>query len=289
MTKALMLNLNLRVNTFYFFLRSDVRILQIFLMGTLLGIGVFFRDFSIHPMQIALTFLAGTVTQAIWMRILKIEIAFFSTLISCLGMSLLIRSDYLWVHPMIASIVISSKYAFRIRGKHIFNPAMLGVILGINFFPGTWVSPGQWGFELTIGIWLIAFGFIVSGRARISEISYAFLFFYFSLLAYRITKFEYRWDVLLHQLQNGALILFTFFMITDPKTIPDNRIARILHALLVATVAYAWAFQYFKTNNLVWALFLTSPVVILWDLLFKAEKYVWGIEDNAKKYTLPLR
>ena len=270
-----MLNLHSRANDFYTLLRSDVRLLQIFLMGTLLGIGVFFRDFSIHPFQIALTFLSGILTQAIWMRILKIDISFLSTVISCFGMSLLIRSDFFWVHPLIAFLVISSKYFIRIRGKHLFNPAMLGVILGFNLFPGTWISPGQWGYELTVGIWLLVFGFIVSGRARISEISYAFLFFYFSLLSYRILRFDYRWDVLFHQLQNGALILFTFFMITDPKTIPDHRAARILHALLVATIAYAWAFQFYKTNNLIWALFLTTPVVPLRDLIFKAEKYTW--------------
>jgi Na+-transporting NADH:ubiquinone oxidoreductase subunit NqrB len=274
-TRANMLNLHSRANDFYILLRSDVRLLQIFLMGTLLGIGVFFRDFSIHPFQIALTFLSGILTQLIWMRILKIDISFLSTVISCFGMSLLIRSDSFWVHPLIAFLVISSKYTIRIRRKHLFNPAMLGVILGINLFPGTWISPGQWGFELTVGIWLLVFGFIVSGRARISEISYAFLFFYFSFLSYRILRFDYRWDVLFHQLQNGALILFTFFMITDPKTIPDHRAGRILHALLVAMIAYAWAFQFYKTNNLIWALFLTTPIVPLWDLIFKAEKYTW--------------
>jgi Na+-transporting NADH:ubiquinone oxidoreductase subunit NqrB len=269
-----------QVNNLLLFLRSDVRILQIFLMGTLLSIGVFFRDFSIMPMQIALTFLSGLFTQYLWTKFLKIEIAYFSTLITCLGLSLLLRSDFFWVHPLIAFLVNSSKFLVRIRGKHIFNPAMLGVILGINLLPGTWVSPGQWGFELTVGIWLIAFGFVVSSRARISEISYAFLFFYFSLLGYRILNFGYRWEVLFHQLQNGALILFTFFMITDPKTIPNHKTARILHALLVAVVAYAWAFQYFRTNNLIWALFLCSPVVILWDIVFKDEKYNW---DQNKK------
>lgn len=263
------------LNSVINFFRSDVRILQIILMGTLLLVGVFFRDFSILPIQIGFTFVAGLFTQWIWTKFLKIDIAYFSTMITCLGLSLLIRSDFIWVHPIIAAIVVSSKFVIRIRGKHIFNPAMLGVMIGIHFFPGTWVSPGQWGYELTIGIWLIVFGFIVSGRAGISEISFAFLFFYFSLLGYRIINFGYSWDVWIHQLQNGALILFTFFMITDPKTIPNHRIARIFHALLVACVAYVWAFQYFKTNNLIWALFLCSPVVILWDLLFKAKKYEW--------------
>ena len=158
-TKLLTLYNESPVNSLVEFIRSDVRILQIFLMGTLLSIGVFFRDFSILPLQIGLTFLAGILTQFLWMRILKIEIPYFSTIITCLGLSLLLRSDYIWVHPLISFTVNSSKFIIRVRGKHIFNPAMLGVILGISFLPGTWVSPGQWGYELTVGIWLIAFGF----------------------------------------------------------------------------------------------------------------------------------
>lgn len=260
-------------------LQSDVRIIQIILMGTLLGIGVFFRDFSIHPIQIILTFLSGILSHVLWTWFLKIRVAILSTIITCFGTSLLLRSDLFWIHPVIVFLVISSKFVIRIRGKHIFNPAMLGVILGINLFPHTWVSPGQWGFELTIGIWLLVFGLIVSGRAGISDISYAFLFFHFSFLAYRIIRFEYQWDVLLHQFQNGALILFAFFMITDPKTIPDHKYGRIAHAFLVALVSYIWAFVYFKTNPLIWALFLVSPVVLIWDYLFKAQKYKWKLEE----------
>lgn len=276
LTKLLYPSLKFRLNILLEFLVSDVRILQIILMGTLLSIGVFFRDFSIQPLQIVLTFLVGTITHSLWLRIFKLENVYFSSLITCLGLSLLLRSEYFWVHPLIAFVAISSKFIIRFRGKHVFNPAMLGVIIGICFLPGTWVSPGQWGYELTIGVWLIAFGFIVSGRARISEISFAFLFFYFSLLLYRILNFGYNWDVWFHQLQNGALILFSFFMITDPKTIPNHRIARILHALFVACVAYAWAFQYFKTNNLIWALFICSPVVIFLDFIFREKKYEWN-------------
>lgn len=261
-------------NVFDFFC-SDVRILQIILMGTLLLLGVVFRDFSIQLIQIMFTFTAGIFTQWIWRKILNCELAYFSTLITCLGLSILIRSEFIWVHPALAVIVISSKFIIRIRSKHLFNPAMLGVILGINLFPNTWISPGQWGYELTLGIWIITFGFIVSGRAGISEISLAFLIFYFSLLAFRVIYFGYQWEVWFHQLQNGALILFTFFMITDPKTIPNHRIARILHAFIVAIVAYVWAFYFFKTNNLIWALFLCSPIVILWDLLFHEKKYEW--------------
>ncbi|HNN81557.1 MAG TPA: hypothetical protein PKL30_21900 [Leptospiraceae bacterium] len=74
-------------------------------------------------------------------------------------------------------------------------------------------------------------------------------------------------------------MLFAFFMITDPKTIPDHKIGRILHAFLVAMFSYIWAFVFFKTNPYIWALFISSPVVIFWDYLLKAEKYKWKLEN----------
>jgi len=34
-----------------------------------------------------------------------------------------------------------------------------------------------------------------------------------------------------HRLESGSLLLFTFFMISDPKTTPDSRIGRIAFAV----------------------------------------------------------
>jgi enediyne biosynthesis protein E5 len=268
------------------FFISDPRILQICLMGSLLSVGVYVRDFSILSSQIFFTFGAGILTHWAISKYLKISIPYFSTLITCLGLSLLLRADSIWVHPLIVILAISSKFIIRIKQKHIFNPAMFGVILAINFFPGTWVSPGQWGYEISIGLWLIVFGFIVSRRAKISEISFSFLGFYFAFLLYRILRFDYNFDVFLHQIQNGAFILFTFFMITDPKTIPNHMTARILHAGIVAFIAYNWSFSFYKTNSFIWALFLSSPLVLLWDFLFKAENYKWAgivVKENSQE------
>jgi hypothetical protein len=52
----------------------------------------------------------------------------------------------------------------------------------------------------------------------------------------------------IHRLQNGALLLFRFFMISDPKTTPDSRTGRILFALLVAVGAAFVQFNSFDTT-----------------------------------------
>ncbi len=43
---------------------TDPRLFQIFSLGILLAAGAYFRDFSIRPEQVVLTFAAGLLTQA---------------------------------------------------------------------------------------------------------------------------------------------------------------------------------------------------------------------------------
>jgi Na+-transporting NADH:ubiquinone oxidoreductase subunit NqrB len=258
------------------FINSDPRILQILLMSTLLSIGILFRDFSISYLQIFLCFSSAFITQFLWTKLLKLDVSYFSTFITSLGLSLLLRSDSNYLHPVIAILAISSKFLFRINQKHIFNPAMLGVLIAIYLFPNSWVSPGQWGFEFSVSFYLLLFGLIIIGRAKIAETSYAFFLFYSLFLLYRIYKFGYSIEVFFHQFQSGSFLLFTFFMISDPKTMPNHKIARIFFAFIVALIAYNWSFSFFKTNSFIHALFFSAPIVIIFDKLFKSEKYKWG-------------
>ena len=125
---------------------ADPRLFQIFSLGILLAAGAYFRDFSIRPEQVILTFAAGLLTQtACWRLTPSKPRTLRSAIITCLSLTLLLRADNLIAHPIAAAAAISSKSLFRFRGKHLFNPATFGVIFAIIFLPGTWVSPGQWG------------------------------------------------------------------------------------------------------------------------------------------------
>ncbi|HEX9302618.1 MAG TPA: hypothetical protein VF959_09745, partial [Casimicrobiaceae bacterium] len=123
-------------------LPADARIFQIVFQAILLTIGVLVRDFALDPRQMAFAFAAGLAAQWLWLKVLGLENkGMLSAMITCLGVSLLLRSDSMWVHPLVAALAISSKFLLRINGKHIFNPANLGVIVAIALLPGTWVSP----------------------------------------------------------------------------------------------------------------------------------------------------
>jgi hypothetical protein len=91
-----------------------------------------------------------------------------------------------------------------------------------------------------------------------------------------------------HRLESGAFLLFSFFMISDPKTTPDSRPARVLFALLVAFGAWYVQFRLFRTNGLLWALAAASPLVPLLDLVLRGRKYRWpAYEDSGIRPQAP--
>jgi Na+-transporting NADH:ubiquinone oxidoreductase subunit NqrB len=172
-------------------------------------------------------------------------------------------------------LAVSSKFVLRISGKHLYNPANLGVVAAISVLPGTWVSSGQWGSDLAFTVWFLMLGTIVTQRARRLDVSWLFLSAFLGLVALRVALLGQSWAIWWHQLGNGALLLFAFFMISDPMTIPNRSGARIAYAVIVALGAAAWQYLLFKPNGLIWALFLLTPLVPVLDRMFPAPKFIW--------------
>jgi hypothetical protein len=203
----------------------------------------------------------------------RVPISYRSAIITALSLTLLLRAASLWVHPLAAIVAISSKFVIRWRGKHLFNPANFGVIFALSIVPGTWVSPGQWGQDVTFAGWLLMLGAVVSNRARSGDISWSFLVIYLSAIALRIAWLGQRWAVWTHQFSNGALLLFAFFMISDPMTIPNSRRGRVVQAAIVAVAAYVWQFEFYRINGFLWALVGAAPLVPIWDALWPAPRF----------------
>jgi Na+-transporting NADH:ubiquinone oxidoreductase subunit NqrB len=263
----------------------DARLFQVLFLATLLSIGVLLRDFSLKPEQMALTFCAGIATQLFWVRMLKLErVGVLSALITCFGLSILLRSDSYWVHPLTAMLAISAKFVVRVGDKHVYNPANLGVILATTLLPGAWVSPGQWGNDLAYALWFVALGGLVVQRARRIDISWMFLIAFLALCAARLVWLDVPlargFNLWSHQTQSGALLLFAFFMISDPMTIPNRTSTRLFYAVLVACGAFLWQFYLYRPNGLIWALFLATPIVPLLDRLFPGAKHQWRSPDG---------
>src|SRR5580700_11804255 len=83
---------------------ADPRLFQIFALGILLAAGAYFRDFSIRPAQVILTFASGLLTQtACWTLTPSKPRTLCSAIITCLSLTLLLRADNLLARPIAAT------------------------------------------------------------------------------------------------------------------------------------------------------------------------------------------
>src|SRR5262249_28088873 len=118
-------------------------------------------------------------------------------------------------------------------------------------------------------------GGLVVNRASRSDVTYAFIAFYGALVFGRSLYLGEPMTIPLHRLESGALLLFTFFMISDPKTTPDSPPGRVLFAALVAFGAWYVQFRLFRTNGLLWSLAACSVAVPAIDWLLPGARYKW--------------
>jgi Na+-translocating ferredoxin:NAD+ oxidoreductase RnfD subunit len=89
-------------------------------------------------------------------------------------------------------------------------------------------------------------------------------------------------DHFIQSVSTGSLLLFSFFMITDPKTIPNHRLARVLWCIAIAAVSfYLTAFK-FMNSAPIFMLVFAQPLVPLLDKIFKARRFEWV---KSKAYT----
>lgn len=255
----------------------DPRHYQIAVLATLLAYGMTALDFEVSSTQAAVSIGVCLLAQYACTRIWTLP-AFDprSALISGLSLCLLLRSNYLTLVVLAAVVTIASKFVFRFRGKHLFNPTNFGVVFMLAVTGQVWVSPGQWGNVAFFAFLMACLGGLVVNRAARSDVTYAFIAAYLGFVFARSFWLGEPMAIPIHRLQSGALLLFTFFMISDPKTTPDSRAGRILFAALVAWGAWYVQFRMFRTNGLLWSLALLSMTVPLIDRLLPGERYAWA-------------
>lgn len=253
----------------------DPRHFQITALSTLVLLGTFYYAFGL-PLWHVLACVGSTVsTQFIGDKITGRKFDARSPLISALSLTLLLRTGSITLSLVAGVIAIGSKYIVRWRGKHIFNPANLALVLLAVLFDSAWVSPGQWGAAPWLAIMLFGLGGIVTKKASRWDVSLAFLGSYAVLVVARALWLGDPLSIPVHQLQSGALLVFAFFMISDPKTTPNARVARVVYAALVAAIGFTIQFLFFKSAGVIFALVLTAPLVPLFDYLFPASRYYW--------------
>jgi enediyne biosynthesis protein E5 len=257
--------------------KKDPRHYQMAMLAALFVYGVLRLDFEIGSRQALVTLLTAIGTQYVCSRVWGLPtFDARSALISGLSLCLLLRTNSLIFVLVTSFITIASKFVIRIKGKHIFNPTNFGIVAMLLMTGQVWVSPGQWGNVAFFGFLMACIGGLVVNRAARSDVTYAFIACYLTLVFGRSLWLGEPMSIPLHRLQSGALLLFTFFMISDPRTTPDSRAGRILFAALVAYGGWYVQFRLFRTNGVLWSLAGCSLLVPLIDRLLPGSRYDWS-------------
>lgn len=268
----------------YFLKRKDPRYFQIIFLGSFLLFGLIILKWKITATTLLTILLSVVITQVIAIKKFKLAYtSILSALISGLGLILLLRANSTFTFFVAGTLSIASKFIIRFRGKHIFNPVNFGIIVTILLSNDAWISPGQWGstahYLLIIGI----FSWLVLTKVKQLITGLVFLGTLFLLETIYLNLYlGWPMDFVMHKFTSGSLLLFSFFMITDPRTTPNHFLIRGIWAALVAGVSfYLMEFQYLASAPF-WVLFFISPLTPILDAFYASSSFSWKTSERSE-------
>lgn len=218
---------------------------------------------------------AAQATQFIVGRLMGWRFDWRSPLINALAVTLLLRTEGPLLAAAAGSFAVLSKLIFRIDGRHFFNPGGLAVGAFALFVPGCWVAPGAWGSTAWIAIVAVGLGAFITGHARRLEVPLIFLAAWAALCFARAAWFGDPVAIPLHQMQNGMLVIFAFFMVSDPMTAPWNPLVRAAWVIGVACAGFALQHEWIVNAGPIYGLLVMAPLVPLLNRLFPAPQHQW--------------
>jgi Na+-translocating ferredoxin:NAD+ oxidoreductase RnfD subunit len=161
-----------------------------------------------------------------------------------------------WIFVGAAAVSLLSKYVIRWRGEHVFNPSNIGLVvcflaLGRNranpldFWWGpmsVWLAlalavivAGGFAILLRLGLLRVALGFWLSFAAGIGVLALSGHAMIARWHLGPISGFHLWWVLI----TSPEVLVFLFFMITDPKTAPRSPRARLIYAVSLGVLAAA--------------------------------------------------
>ena len=158
-----------------------------------------------------------------------------------------------YVFALVAGLSLLTKYLIRYRGSHIFNPSNVGLVAAFLLLGSTRIEPLDFwwapfdGWMIAAYLIILVGGLLITARLHLLGMSAAFwitLAVGIGVLAASghcmtarwsfepVCGAHFWWVIVL----SPEILIFLFFMITDPKTTPAGRVARVGFGMGVAMV-----------------------------------------------------
>ena len=254
---------------------ADPRHGQILALGGLVMLGTLAFAFEMPWWRPLTAIAAALAVQFAIARALGLGFDWRSPMISALSLTMLLRTDGWALVALAAGLAIASKAVLRIDGRHFFNPTAFAIAVVVLAFDGAWVSPGQWGTAGWAVVFAVGAGSAVTYGARRLEVPLSFLACWATLCLGRALWLGDPLAIPLHQLSSGALVVFAFFMISDPMTAPWNPWARLGWVAAVAATGFTLQTTWVVDAGPIFGLVAMAPLVPVLNRLFPAPAARW--------------
>jgi hypothetical protein len=160
-------------------------------------------------------------------------------------------TDGWYVFAVVAGLSLLTKYVIRYRGSHVFNPSNIGLVVAFLLLGSTRIEPLDFWWA-PLNVWMIAAyviivggGLLITRRLHLLVLAVTFWVAFaigIGVLAASghcmIARWSFApvcgvdfWRVIV---VSPEVLIFLFFMITDPRTAPAGRVARVVFGVLVA-------------------------------------------------------
>ncbi|MFM8855748.1 MAG: hypothetical protein ACKOI2_00810 [Actinomycetota bacterium] len=159
-----------------------------------------------------------------------------------------------WMFSAVAALSLLTKFVVRRNGSHVFNPSNIGLVIAFIVLGSSQVEPLDfWWAPLSNPSMVVAYAVILIGGSLIAHrlrLLATVVSFWVVLAAGTGVSaasgscFTERWafapvcgmDLWLTIVTSPEIFIFTYFMITDPRTVPAGRAGRAVFGALVGIV-----------------------------------------------------
>jgi len=262
-------------------------------------------DFRVSVPQILAAILACALLEvALTFRKTKQVVWPASAMLTGSGVALILRIvgqergdhwtwDGWYLFAGIAALSLLTKYWIRYRGTHVFNPSNVGLVAAFLVLGSAVIEPLDFWWA-PLDFWMLAaYAVILVGgvliTSRLHLLTLAAVFWLTLAVGLGVLAASghcmtaawalqpvcgtYFWSVIV---ASPEVLVFLFFMITDPKTIPEGRAARIAFAVclgVICTLLMAPQTTEFGAKvGLLAGLVVMTPLRFLLDRVFGPER-----------------
>ena len=162
----------------------------------------------------------------------------------------------IWIFIGVVTVAMASKYLIRWRGRHIFNPSNLALVLAfVALGPQYtepqdlwWIPLGPWMY-VTYAI-LIGGGLLIGWELKLIGLELGYMLVFGAGVALALAPVPDHcmvaswhatpmcgytlWQILV---TSPEVLIFALFMVPDPRTVPDGQAARFVFGALTAVLS----------------------------------------------------